>query len=146
MHRSCALLLLTIPLLAGCGGNDAPEPPRPLEAGDADASGALGTDAALDSALAGEEVTTEDLIERMAESPRFLLFDLQTALESSRAGRESYPTEAEFQADDRWLIHRAALDAAFETWSYESDGSRYRVEGSLGDRTLSITSQEGSGP
>jgi len=146
VHRSCALLILTIPLVAGCGGNDAPEPPRPLEAADPAGGGALGTDAALDSALAGEEMSTEDLIERMAESPRFLLFDLQTALESSRAGRESYPTEAEFQADDRWLIHRAALDVAFDTWSYESDGSRYRVEGSLEDRTLSIASPEGNGP
>ncbi len=76
----------------------------------------------------------------IATSPRLLLFDLQTALEGVRETRGSYPTEDEFGATDSWALQRAALDEAFESWSYESDGGTYRLTGVSAGRELAIES------
>jgi len=76
----------------------------------------------------------------IAGNPRLLLFDLQTALEGVNETRGSYPSADEFQATDSWALQRAALDAAFHEWTYESDGGAYTLSGSAGGRTFEIHS------
>ncbi len=76
----------------------------------------------------------------IADNPRLLLFDLQTALESVRETRGSYPTEDELVATGSWALQRAALDAAFDAWTYESDGATYRLTGVSAGRELAIES------
>ena len=76
----------------------------------------------------------------IADNPRLLLFDLQTALESVRETRGSYPTEDEFVATESWALQRAALNAAFDSWTYESDGATYRLTGVSAGRELAIES------
>lgn len=126
MLRAFSSLLLTSMLLVACEG-DEPAPPRPLPA---------------DSPPEETEVpSAEEQAERIARNPQLLLFDLQTALESAESARGAYPTTAEFEADERWQLHRAALTAAFTEWSYESDGTTYRVEGTRGERRLSVESE-----
>lgn len=123
MRRLAALALLA----AACGGpGDADSPaPRPLgEAGD----------------LPGAVAPPEEQARAIADNPRLLLFDLQTALESVRETRGSYPTEDEFGATESWALQRAALDAAFDSWTYESDGATYRLNGMAGGRELGIES------
>lgn len=86
--------------------------------------------------------TAQDQARAIAGNPRLLLFDLQTALEGVRETRGTYPTSDEFQATESWALQRAALDAAFETWSYDSDGGTYRLAGTSGGREFSIRSPE----
>ena len=76
----------------------------------------------------------------MARDPRLLLFDVQTALEAMRQAGAAYPTTVEFQTDDRWQIYRAALQTAFSTWEYASDGTSYQLTGEAQGRRLAIAS------
>lgn len=82
----------------------------------------------------------EEQAEASAREPRLLLFDIQTALEATRQAGEAYPTTVEFQADDRWAIHRAALEIAFTEWQYASDGTTYQLTGNAQGRRLAIAS------
>lgn len=123
-----ALALAALP--SGCGDSSpgGGEPtPRPLgEAAD----------------LPGAVPSPREQAQTIAGNPRLLLFDLQTALEGMRETRGAYPTTDEFQATDSWALQRAALDAAFESWSYESDGVTFRLSGRAGGRDLGIRSPE----
>lgn len=116
--------LLALALVAACGGSEEPAP-RPL--GEA-------TD------LPGAVAPPEEQARAMSTSPRLLLFDLQTALEGVRETRGAYPSEDEFGATDSWSLQRAALDVAFDSWAYESDGATYRLTGTSGGRSLEIES------
>lgn len=110
--------LLALAALTGCSGTES-ERAEPAGAPSANASPAEQA-----RAIAGD--------------PRMLLFDLQTALEGAREARGGYPSSSEFRLEDRWSLQRAALDAAFTTWSYESDGASYRLAGETGDKRLEI--------
>ena len=116
--------LAALALIAACGGQDEPAP-RPL--GEA-------TD--LPEAVA----PPQEQARALSTNPRLLLFDLQTALEGVRETRGSYPTEDEFGATDSWALQRAALDEAFDSWSYESDGGTYRLTGVSAGREIAIES------
>ncbi len=127
-RRWTRILIAAVALTAmACRDTGEPDPaPRPL--GDA-------TD------LPGAAVAPpQEQARVIATSPRLLLFDLQTALEGVRETRGSYPTEDEFGATDSWALQRAALDEAFESWSYESDGGTYRLTGVSAGRELAIES------
>jgi hypothetical protein len=78
----------------------------------------------------------------IAGNPRLLLFDLQTALEGVYQTRGAYPTSDEFRATESWGLQRDALDAAFDSWVYESDGVTYRLSGEAGGREFGIRSPE----
>lgn len=115
-------------LAAACGdsgGSGAGPAPRPLGEA-ADLPGAV--------APPGEQARA------IADNPRLLLFDLQTALESVRETRGSYPNEDEFVATESWALQRAALDAAFDAWTYQSDGVTYRLTGVAAGREIAIES------
>jgi hypothetical protein len=117
---------------AGCGdarsGPEADPAPRPFgEAGD------------LPGAIAP---SPREQAQSIAGNPRLLLFDLQTALESVRETRGAYPSQDEFGATDSWALQRAALDAAFDAWSYESDGATYRLTGEAEGREFGIHSPQ----
>lgn len=113
-------------IIVACGGPDDTGPaPRPLgEAGD----------------LPGAVAPPREQARAMGTNPRLLLFDLQTALESVRETRGSYPTEDEFGATDSWALQRDALDEGFDSWTYESDGASYRLTGVSAGRELAIES------
>ena len=125
MGKGRALLLGL--MVGACGGPDESGPaPRPLgEAGD----------------LPGAVAPPQEQARTMGTNPRLLLFDLQTALESVRETRGSYPTEDEFGATDSWALQRDALDEGFDTWTYRSDGTTYRLTGVSAGRELTIESQ-----
>jgi len=93
--------------------------------------------------MPGATVATPEVqAEAIAGNPRLLLFDLQTALEGVRQTRGSYPTTDEFGATESWALQRAALDAAFDSWTYESDGKTYRLSGQAGGREFGIGSPD----
>lgn len=113
----------------GCdGGREAGPAPQPLgEAGD----------------LPGATLPApREQAQAIAGNPRLLLFDLQTALEGVRETRGTYPSEDEFRATESWALQRAALDAAFDAWSYESDGTAYRLTAEAAGREFGIRSPE----
>jgi hypothetical protein len=118
-------------LAAGCGdsgsGSDA-SAPRPF------AEAAAHPGAAVPSA--------QEQARAIAGNPRLLLFDLQTALEGVYQTRGAYPASDEFRALESWELQRGALDAAFDSWVYESDGRTYRLSGEAGGRELAIRSPE----
>ena len=125
--RRTAVAALTLALTAAaCGesGGSGSEP-RPL-GGAAD--------------LPGAAAPPEEQARMIATNPRLLLFDLQTALEGVRETRGSYPSEDEFGATESWALQRAALDAAFESWTYEAEGQTYRLTGVSAGRELAIES------
>ena len=110
--------------------------------GDSDGSGAGSAPRPLGEAtdLPGAVAPPQEQARAIADNPRLLLFDLQTALESVRETRGSYPTEDELVATESWALQRAALDAAFDTWTYESDGVTYRLTGVSAGHELAIES------
>jgi hypothetical protein len=113
-------------MAAACGGaEDSGPAPRPLGE-TADQPGAV--------APPQEQART------LGANPRLLLFDLQTALESVRETRGSYPTEDEFGATDSWALQRDALNEGFDSWTYQSDGATYRLTGVSAGRELAIES------
>lgn len=124
--------ILAVAVIAGCGddrsGPGADPAPRPFgEAGD----------------LPGTTAPSpRQQAQAIAGNPRLLLFDLQTALESVRETRGAYPSQDEFGATDSWALQRAALDAAFDAWSYESDGVTYRLMGEAEGREFGIHSPQ----
>jgi hypothetical protein len=125
MPRPRALLLLLLPiLLAGhaCSERETEQPPAPAP---------LDTTAAL---------TPQEQARAIAGDPRMLLFDLETALEGVHEASGAYPTTAEFRLDERWEFQRAALDAAFLSWEYASDGSSFRLSGTTDGRRFDIAS------
>jgi hypothetical protein len=127
-RRGLALLALAVLALA-CGDSATDEPaPRPFgEAAD----------------LPGAAVpSAQEQARAIAGNPRLLLFDLQTALEGVYQTRGAYPTTDEFRATESWGLQREALDAAFDSWSYESDGRTYRLGGEAGGREFGIRSPE----
>jgi hypothetical protein len=127
-RRRARLLIAAVALIAmACRDTGESDPaPRPL--GEA-------TD------LPGAAVAPpQEQAREIATNPRLLLFDLQTALESVRETRGSYPTVDEFGATESWALQREALSEAFETWSYESDGRTYRLTGYAGDREIAVES------
>lgn len=116
--------------ISGCGDSSSRSDPEPRPLGEA-------------ADLPGATVATpRDQAEAIAGNPRLLLFDLQTALESIRETRGVYPSEDEFGATDSWALQRAALDAAFDAWTYESDGATYRLTGTASGREFGIRSPE----
>lgn len=127
-----AAAILAVAAIAGCG-DDRPGPesdpaPRPLgQANDPSGTTAPGP---------------REQAQSIAGNPRLLLFDLQTALESVRETRGAYPSQDEFGATDSWALQRAALDAAFDAWSYESDGTTYRLTGEAEGREFGIHSPQ----
>lgn len=126
---SLAALAAALAAFACGDGRSGSEPaPRPLgEASD----------------VPGAAVSTpRQQAQAIAGNPRLLLFDLQTALEGVRQTRGSYPSEDEFGATDSWALQRAALDAAFDSWTYASDGSGYRLTGEAAGREFGIRSPE----
>jgi hypothetical protein len=90
----------------------------------------------------GEAPSPEEQAQAIAADPRLLLFDLQTALEGVHETRGSYPTSSEFRFEDQWSLQRAALDAAFSAWSYESDGASYRLSGESSGKRIEIASPQ----
>jgi hypothetical protein len=120
-----AAVPLPLALTGACG--DAGEEPSPRPFGEA-------------TGLPGSVAPPREQARVIATSPRLLLFDLQTALEGVRETRGSYPTEDEFGATESWALQRAALDEAFDSWSYESDGGTYRLTGASAGRELAIES------
>ena len=131
MNRRRARVLIAAFTLAAsaCGdrnGSGTDPAPRPLgEAAD----------------LPGATVAPpQEQAREIATNPRLLLFDLQTALEGVRETRGSYPSVDEFGATESWALQREALSAAFDTWSYESDGRTYRLTGYSGDREIAVES------
>ena len=120
-----ALALSMALSVAVCG--EAEEEPLPRPLGEA-------TD------LPGSVAPPEEQARAMATNPRLLLFDVQTALESIRETRGSYPSVQEFGATESWALQRDALSEAFDTWSYESDGRTYRLTGYSAGRELAIES------
>jgi hypothetical protein len=123
---------LAVAAIAGCGdarsGPEADPAPRPF----GQASDLPGTTAP----------SPREQAQSIAGNPRLLLFDLQTALESVRETRGAYPSQDEFGATDSWALQRAALDAAFDDWSYESDGATYRLTGEAEGREFGIHSPQ----
>ncbi|HEY7471518.1 MAG TPA: DUF4440 domain-containing protein [Gemmatimonadota bacterium] len=119
-------------LAAACGGSgsDSQSQPAPQPLGEA-------TDLPGAGAPPPEQQARE-----LAGNPRLLLFDVQTALEGVRETHGAYPSEDEFRATESWALQRAALDAAFDTWTFESDGQTYRLTGESGGRAFSISSAE----
>lgn len=77
------------------------------------------------------------------KDPRLLLYDVQTALESARTTDGEYPTNGEFSLEDRWRLLDAALDEAFEEWSYSSDGESYRLVAERDGKRFEIHSPSG---
>ena len=128
--RSLATLALAA-LALGCGeSRSGSEEPTPRSLGDA-------------ADLPGAAVpSTQEQARAIAGNPRLLLFDLQTALEGVFQTRGAYPASDEFQATESWALQRDALDAAFDSWSYESDGQTYELSGEAGGRELGIRSPE----
>jgi hypothetical protein len=126
---SCAAFIC---LAAACGGSgpesESGPAPRPL-----------GEVRDLPGAAAS---SPQEQAQTIAGNPRLLLFDLQTALESVYQTRGSYPSKDEFGATESWDLQRAALDAAFDSWAYESDGQTYRLTGNAGGRDFGISSPE----
>ena len=120
-----AVITLTTAFCGDSGGSSDPAP-RPL----GESSDLPGTTIA----------PAQEQARAIATNPRLLLFDLQTAFESVRETRGSYPSEDEFGATDSWALQRAALDAAFDSWDYESDGQTYRLTGVSAGRELGIES------
>lgn len=114
------LALVSLLSLAGCARGGDPEEVAPVEA--------------------GHLSTPEEQARAIAADPRMLLFDMQTALEAARETSGGYPTSSELRLDDRWSIQRAALDAAFSSWEYRSDGTTYRLTGEGGGRRYEIAS------
>lgn len=125
--RRLALIALLMSM-AACGNPDQDAGPVPRPLADANAP-------APDAAPSPREQARV-----IAGNPRLLLFDLQTALESVRETRGSYPSVDEFQATEPWALQRAALDAGFSDWAYESDGESYTLSGDAGGRTFEIHS------
>lgn len=121
-----ALALALMALACGDGATDGQPEPRPL--------------AGTAASTAESPPTPGEQAQAIAGNPRLLLYDLQTALEGVNETRGSYPTVDEFQATDTWALQRAALDAAFDAWSYESDGRTYSLSGEAGGRTFKIHS------
>ena len=117
-------------LAVACGGSEPEREPVPQP---------IGAAADLPGATAP---SPEQQAQALASNPRLLLFDIQTALEGVLQTRGSYPTEDEFRATESWGLQRAALDAAFDSWTYESDGQSYRLTGESGGRGFSISSTE----
>ena len=131
-RRGRALVAVALASLAlGCGesrsGSGEPTP-RPLDEA-ADPPGAAAP-------------STQEQARAIAGNPRLLLFDLQTAIEGVFQTRGAYPTSDEFQATESWGLQRAALDAAFDSWSYESDGRTYALSGEADGREFGIHSQQ----
>lgn len=112
--------------LAACGG-ERPE----LEGGEAGRAASPGPE--RDEPSSG--IARKD--------PRLLLYDVQTALESARTTDGEYPTYGEFTLEDRWSLLDAALDEAFEEWSYSSDGESYRLVAERGGTRFEIQSPSG---
>ena len=67
-----------------------------------------------------------------------LLFDLQNALEAVRQFNGAYPTTVEFQLEECWDLQREALEAAFSSWDYQSDGTTYRLSGEAAGRRFVV--------
>ena len=86
--------------------------------------------------------SAEEQARAIAADPRLLLFDLQTALEGVHETRGTYPTSSELRLEEQWSLQRAALDAAFSEWDYQSDGASYRLSGESGGKRFEITSPE----
>jgi hypothetical protein len=59
-----------------------------------------------------------------------------------RETRGAYPSQDEFGATDSRALQRAALDAAFDAWSYKSDGATYRLTGKAEGREFGIHSPQ----
>ncbi|HJU87006.1 MAG TPA: hypothetical protein VJ788_06540 [Gemmatimonadota bacterium] len=126
--RTARVLAAAVALAAMACGDTGESGPAPQPLGDA-------------SELPGGVVSTpQEQARAIATNPRLLLFDLQTALEGVRETRGSYPSQDEFGATDSWALQRAALDAAFDSWTYESDGQTFRLTGTSAGRALSIES------
>lgn len=126
--RRARALAAAVALVAMACGDTGESGPAPQPLGDA-------------ADLPGGVVSTpQEQARAIATNPRLLLFDLQTALEGVRETRGSYPSQDEFGATDSWALQRAALDAAFDSWSYESDGQTYRLIGISAGRELAIES------
>ena len=118
MTRSLPLVLLAV--VFACSGGETETAPAPEPAVPA--------------------ATPEEQAREIAGDPRMLLFDLETALEGVHEASGSWPTTAEFEVDDRWEFQRAALDAAFSSWEYVSDGATYRLTGVTENRRFEIAS------
>jgi hypothetical protein len=127
-----AAAILAVAAIGGCGddrsGPEADPAPRPF----GQANDLPGT----------TTPSPRQQAQSIAGNPRLLLFDLQTALESVRETRGGYPSQDEFVATDSWALQRAALDAAFDGWSYESDGATYRLTGEAEGREFGIHSPQ----
>ncbi|MDX1624047.1 MAG: hypothetical protein R3199_08695 [Gemmatimonadota bacterium] len=121
---ACLLPVAFLALLGACGGD------RPAGEGEAPVNDTLGEEPA-----SGQAVSSD---------PRFLLFDIQTALESAHAADGEYPSVGEFTLRDRWRTMNTALDVAFDEWSYYSDGESYTLVAERGGRHLEISSPEGA--
>jgi hypothetical protein len=131
-RRGPALIPLALVALAlGCGDSrSGSEEPAPRPFGEA-------------ADLPGAAVpSAQEQARTIAGNPRLLLFDLQTALEGVYQTRGAYPTSDEFRATESWALQRDALDAAFNSWIYESDGVTYRLSGEAGGREFGIRSPE----
>jgi hypothetical protein len=125
-----ALAIAAAPAILACGDTRSDSEPAPRPLGEA-------------SELPGATASTpREQAQAIAGNPRLLLFDLQTALESVRETRGAYPSQDEFGATDSWALQRAALDAAFDSWTYESDGAIYRLTGESAGREFGIRSPE----
>jgi hypothetical protein len=125
-----AVLALAV-LALGCGDSrSGSEEPAPRPFGEA-------------ADLPGAAVpSAQEQARAIAGNPRLLLFDLQTALEGVFQTRGAYPTSDEFRGTESWALQRDALDAAFDSWTYESDGQTYRLSGESGGREFGIHSPE----
>ena len=131
-RSGCALVTLTVAALAlGCGeSRSGSEEPTPRPFGEA-------------ADLPGAAVpSTQEQARAIAGNTRLLLFDLQTALEGVFQTRGAYPTSDEFQATESWSLQRGALNAAFDSWTYESDGQTYELDGEAGGREFGIRSPQ----
>ena len=127
-----AACLAFVCLTGACEGGEPEQEPAP-------APQPLGGSADLPGATVP---SPEQQAQALAGNPRMLLFDIQTALEGVHQTRGSYPTVDELRATETWALQRAALDAAFDSWTYESDGVSYRLMGESGGRGFSIGSGE----
>lgn len=93
------------------------------------------------------EVGREEGVEAPgASDPRMALFDLQTVLEATRAADDSYPTTGEFSYEETWRLQRAVLERAFDEWSYSSQGSQYRLTGTVGGQRFEVSSPDRPAP
>ena len=77
-------------------------------------------------------------VERL--DPRLVLFDVQTRLESAKAGTGEYPAVGEIQLGEEWGATRDLLDAGFDEWRYVREGEGYRLSGRVGGKAFDITS------